>query len=495
MRVAIGGFQHETNTFSPVPGTYATFAEPDGWPGLTRGPAVIDALAGYNIGMAGLLEGARAAGWDIAPLAWCGGGASGTVTEEAFERISALLLDALAAALPVDGVLFDLHGAMVATHLEDGDGAFLRRLRTLVGPDIPVVCSLDLHANLTPEMVALSDMLVLCRSYPHLDMAETGRRAAGLLARLLAGEPIRHSAFRQIPFLIPTTRGCTMTEPARSLYAALAAAEAAPGIAHLSFACGFGPSDVPHCGPALVGYGSDPAAVEGAIDRLHAEILAREPDFALALASVAEGVRRACDAPAGPVILADVDDNAGGGESSDTTWILAELLAQGAEGAALGVLHDPTAAAAAHAAGRGATVTLDLGARSGQPGHRPVRGAFTVEAVSDGRFQSTGIYFAGAPMDLGPMAALRIAGVRIVVSSRREQAADRAMFTHLGIDPAAARILVLKSAVHFRADFQPIATEIIEVGAPDRDPAGLVYTRLRPGVRPRPLATPFTAPG
>ncbi|MGF1525451.1 MAG: M81 family metallopeptidase [Candidatus Competibacterales bacterium] len=491
-RIAVGGFQHETNTFSPIPGTWEVFLAPDGWPGLTRGPAVFDALRGYNIAMAGLLDGALAHGFEVTPLAWCGGGASGTVTADAFEAISTLLLDELEAALPIDGLLLDLHGAMVADHVADGDGEFLRRVRTLTGPQVPVVCSLDLHANLTPAMVELSDELLVYRTYPHLDMAATGRRAADRLARILKGDTAPQRAFRQIPFLIPLTRGCTWVEPAQTVYQTLATLESQTAVTHLSFACGFSSSDVPHCGPAIVGYGADARAVQGAVDQLYHCVLAREEAFALDLWTVADAVERALEMAArgmSPVVLADVDDNAGAGHSSDTTWILAELAKRGVQNAGLGVIHDPAAAAAAHGAGVGATLTLGLGGKAGLPGHRPQWGDYRVEALSPGRFQTTGDYFAGAAMDLGPMAVLRLGGIQIVVASRREQAADQAMFTHLGVDPAAAAILVLKSSVHYRADFQPLAASILEVGAPDQTHP-LPYRHLRPGLRPLPGMPP-----
>lgn len=500
-RVAVGGFQHETNTFTPEPTTFDTFVAADGWPGLTEGDALFDALRGYNIGISGLLEGAVAEGWEVVPLAWCGAGAGGTVTEDAYERCSEILLNRLAAALPLDGLLLDLHGAMTAEHLPDGEAEFLRRARDITGNDLPIYCSLDLHANLSRDMLELADQLFICRTYPHLDMAETGRRAARALAFELARDAgqnrPRHRRLVRIPFLIPITRGCTLTEPAASVYQALAQLEARAGIDHLSFACGFSAADVAHCGPAIVGYGTEPAAVDEAVDALRALVLDRESQFASQLwavdEAVAHAVERSAEGPGArsgkPVILADVDDNAGAGEPSDTTWLLHELLRQRATGALLGVLWDEAAAREAHQSGQGSNVRLSLGASNRGHGQAPVVRDFHVEALSDGRFQTTGEYFAGGRMDLGPMALLSCDGVRVVVSSRREQAADQAMFTHLGADPAGATILVLKSSVHYRADFQGIAADILEVGAPGRPGGGAYrYENLREGVRAVPEA-------
>ncbi|MEM7172586.1 MAG: M81 family metallopeptidase [Pseudomonadota bacterium] len=496
-KVAVGGFQHETNTFSNRKGTFESFVESDGWPGLTRGPDLVKALRGYNIGVSGLLDGASEQGWEIAPLTWAYGGSSGKVTEEAFERISKMILDDLSQALPIDGLLLDLHGAMVTEHLDNGDGEFLQRVRNLVGPDLPIVACLDLHANLTDEMVDLTDMLVIYRSYPHLDMADTGRRAASQLARLLAGAPKEHKVMLRIPFLIPNTRACTMTEPSQSLYRRLAVLEQQPGISHISMSCGFNPSDVPHCGPAIITYGTDKKAVEAASETLYREVLAQEMHFENDLWAVDEAVRYALkNAPlqGPPIVLADILDNYGGGTSSDTNWIITELVRQKAANAVVGLLWDAEAAMIAHQAGVGAEVTLDLGGKSGLHGHQPYRATYNVEALGDGEIRSTGFYFAGGRLQLGPMALLRVGGVRIAVSSHGEQAADQAMFTHLGVDPSRTQVLVLKSSVHYRADFQPIAQEVLEVEAPApmvADNRNFVYKNLRSGLRLMPGGPAF----
>jgi microcystin degradation protein MlrC len=499
LRIAVGGFQQETNTFSLKKGTFDLFVQSDGWPGLTRGEDLLATLKGYNIGVTGLLEGVAELGWEIVPLSWCYGGASGMVTEDAFERIAALLLDDLKNAGPIDGLLLDLHGAMVAEHHDDGDGEFLRRVRAQVGLELPIVACLDLHANLTAEMVALADMLIIYRTYPHIDMAETGRKAAHHMARLLDQQKPVHKAFRRLPFLIPNTVGCTMVDPTRAVYEHLAALEHEPDITHMSMACGFNPSDVPHCGPAIIAYGPDETRVEAVIDDLYRYIVERESEFVPNLWNVEDAVHHAIAASLTqdqPIILADVQDNAGGGTNSDTNWILAELVRQDADNAVVGVVCDSEAAAAAHLAGVGADITMGLGGKSGLPGHTPYHACYRVEALRDGDIISTGIYFAGGRLELGPMALLRLGGVRVVVSTNAEQAADQAMFTHLGVDPATVSILVLKSSVHYRADFQPIAAEILEVVAPApnvADNRSLEYRNLHPGMRIMPGGPAFEA--
>ena len=487
-RIAIGGFQHETNTFAPSQATFEDFARPGAWPGLTRGAGLLEAVAGINLPITGFIDHARAAGHELMALSWCQATPSAEVTEDAFERIVGQILEDLGQLRHLDGLYLDLHGAMVAEHLEDGEGELLARVRRLVGPELPVVASLDLHANVTPEMVALSDGLVAFRTYPHVDMAETGARAAQLLDYCIKTSRKPHKVFVQMPFLIPTTAGCTMQEPAEGLYGRLAGLERPP-LVSLSFACGFGPADIYHCGPSALAYGETAGAAEAAVQALAEDALAHEAQFATGIWPAAEAVAYAMEKSrtAGrPIILADTQDNPGGGANSDTVGLLGEMIRQGAEDAVLGLLHDPATAAAAHAAGVGAALRIGLGAGSGFAGERPLEAEYQVERLGDGRFTATGPFYAGAQMNLGPMALLRLGGVRIAVGSRKVQAADQEIFRHLGVESAEMRLLALKSSVHFRAHFAPIAEEILVVASPGPNPAGLGrldYRRLRPGVR------------
>lgn len=487
-RIAVGGFQHETNTFAPAKATFRDFAEGGGWPALQRGLGLVDAVSGANLPVAGALSTLKELGHQPVPLVWAAATPSAHVTEDAYERIVGMLIEDLAAQGPFDAVYLDLHGAMVAEHLDDGEGELLRRVRAVVGPKVPVVASLDLHSNTTAAMVEHSDALVAYRHYPHTDMAETGGCAAMLLHRFLEGAGPRGKAFRQASFLIPITWQCTLVEPARSIYAALDEA----GAESASFTPGFPAADIADCGPAVLAYAETQEAADRAAEALLRLVEAAEPRFAGRIWSPDEAVRHAMAAsPGKPVVIADTQDNPGGGGTSDTTGMLAALVRNGAEGAALGVMADPEAALAAHAAGEGAEIELVLGGRSGIPGDAPFRGRFVVERLGDGSFTGTGPMWGGARCRLGPMAALRINGVRVVVASKKLQAADQAIFRHVGIEPAAQRLLVLKSSVHFRADFEPIAAEVLVAAAPGAlpaDPASLPFRKLRPGLRLKPLA-------
>ncbi|MDE0942331.1 MAG: M81 family metallopeptidase [Alphaproteobacteria bacterium] len=488
-RIAIAGFLHETNTFAPVKAEWDDFVRAESFPGLTVGDDILTVMPGKNISIAGFIDEAAAFGHELAPIAWCCAIPSAHVSEHAFETYMTMLLEGLAAAAPFDAVYLDLHGAMVCEHHEDGEGELLARVRQHLGPDIPLVVSLDLHSNTTRTMFENCDGLIAYRTYPHIDMADTGARAARYLHNLLADPdaPMPAKSHRAIPFLMPLTGQCTMAEPAKGTYANLAALEAEDGVRSVSFTPGFPPADIWDCGPVVVAYGDSQEAADSAADALYDVILAQEAAFQVPRLSPDVAVAQAIASNAHkPYVLADVQDNCGAGATSDTTGLLRSLVEQGADGAVVGALVDPEVAAQAHAAGQGAEIDVSLGGKLYTVGDPPFKGRFKVLALSDGCFTCTGPFYKGATPNLGPMAWLGIGGVSVVVSSHRMQAADKEIFRHLGCEPEKQKILGLKSSVHFRADFTDIAEKILVVEAPgasiDR-PESLPYENLRPGVR------------
>lgn len=493
-RIAIGGFQHETNTFAPTKAGYEAFARGGGWPGLVSGPALFDAVKGINISVAGFIEAAMAAGHDLVPTTWAAAAPSAEVTDDAFERIAGLIVEGLRAALsegPLDVVYLCLHGAMVTETHEDGEGELLRRVRAVIGPDLPLVASLDLHGNITRACFDAATLMVAYKTYPHIDMADTGRRTAALLDKILA-EGIPAKSYRQLDFLIPLSWQCTMAEPSGPIYDRLTALETG-GVWSASYLPGFPAADIADCGPTVLAYGAAQADADRAADAVAADVAGHEAEFAGRIYGPDEAVAEAQHLAAGaskPVVIADTQDNPGAGGNSDTTGMLRALVAAGVERAAIGLIVDPEAAEAAHAAGVGATVTVALGGHSGIPGDAPFQGRFVVEALHDGNTTGTGPFYRNARMTLGPSACLRIGGVRIAVTSRKVQMADQALYRFVGIEPTAQAILVNKSSVHFRADFTPIAEAILVAAAPGpmiADPAQLPWHRLRPGVRLSPM--------
>src|SRR6202048_1548025 len=496
-RIAVGGFLHETNPFAPTKATYNDFVHGGGWPAMAQGADVLKTMRNINVGLAGFVEQAEARGWEMVPTISCGASPSAHVTRDAYERIVKVMIEGIEAAGPLDAVYLDLHGAMVAEHLDDGEGEILARIRNVIGKDLPLVASLDLHANVTPQMVEHADALIAYRTYPHVDMADTGRAAAKHLALLLRTKQRFAKAFRQLPFLIPISWQCTNDQPTKGIYQKLAALESEAGPT-LSFAPGFPAADFPDCGPSVLAYGRTQADADAAADEMAKLIIGHENDFDGRIFTPDEGVRHAMELAtraSKPIVIADTQDNPGAGGDSDTTGMLRALVRNNATKAAIGVIYDPQSAKAAHAAGVGATVTLALGGKSGIPGDAPYKETFIVEQLSDGRFIAPGPYFGGSKINLGPSACLRIGDIKVVVSSRKAQLADQAMYRYVGLGPPEQSILVNKSSVHFRADFEPIAEKLIICAAPGAmpaDTAALPWTRLRPGIRIKPNGPAFT---
>src|SRR3984893_6798914 len=224
-RIAVGGFLHETNTFAPTKATYADFIHGGGWPAMTQGADVFKVMRNINVGLAGFIGEAENHAWELVPTIFAAASRCAHVTKDAYERIADVIVDGIKSSLPLDAVYLDLHGAMVAEHFDDGEGEILRRVREATGARLPLVVSLDLHANVTPDMVHHADALIAYRTYPHVDMADTGRAAARHLALLLRDRRRLEKAFRQLPFLIPISWQCTSDFPTKGIYEKLTGME------------------------------------------------------------------------------------------------------------------------------------------------------------------------------------------------------------------------------------------------------------------------------
>lgn len=501
MQILIAGFQHETNTFAPTRADWAAFLRGDSFPAYTEGPAMLARYTGSSLPAGGFIAEAQARGWRLLPSCWAGATPSAQVTREAFERIAGTIVEATRSALGgpgLDAIYLDLHGAAVAEHVDDAEGELLARLRALVGPGLPIVASLDLHANVTQQMLELADALVAYRSYPHVDTEATGRLAARLLERRIARGGREPFAARRIPFLIPINAGCTMIEPAGALYRSLPALDERHGTV-ASVAMGFPAADFPECGPMVWAYGD---AAQTVVDALHTDICEPASRWRVTTHTPDEAVARAlalagAEAADRPVVIADTQDNPGAGADSNTTGMLHALLRAGAgqrfpQQVALGLLFDPEAAAAAHAAGQGARLHLALGRSvltgSGARSDPPVEADCTVRALHEGSVVLQGPMMTGVEVRLGPCACLDVEGVLVVVASGKKQMLDRALYRCVGIVPEQMKILVNKSSVHFRADFAPIALQILVARAPgpmSADPADLPWTRLPASTSPR----------
>jgi microcystin degradation protein MlrC len=482
-RIAIAGFQHETNTFVTTPTALADFEQADSWPALLSDEDVVTQTQGMNLPIAGFVAAAaKIDDIELKPILWASAEPSGCVTDHAFETIATRILDALEY---VDAVYLDLHGAMVTESRADGEGTLLSRVRARIGEERPLVASLDLHANITDAMVTAADGMTIYRTYPHIDMADTGARAFAMLAGMRDGtRPAK--AWRQGDYLVPLHAQHTGADPARALYQAVKIPDGSADLA-----LGFTASDIADAGPAIVAYADTQTQADHIADRLQDQLRAADAAFECALLEPAEAVAQAMAHP-GTVVVADVQDNPGAGASSDTTGLLRELIAHGAGDALLGLMHDPDLARIAHTHGDGARFAALIGGRG--PGDTPLQAEVEVVCLSDGQCVYTGEMYGGGVATLGPSVALRVAGTEIifVVTSIRNQCLDLAQFTHFGLDPASASIVCVKSTAHFRADFEPIADRVLLTAAPGQFPCRLDevdYQNLRPGLRRMPGMT------
>jgi microcystin degradation protein MlrC len=481
-RVLVAGFLHETNTFAPSAARWENFENGEGFPRMHRGPEVLD-LASVNIPLGGFVLEAEP-DWELLPVIWCAASPSGPVASTAYERVTGMITEACATQAP-DAVYLDLHGAMVSEHHADGDGEILRRVREVVGDEVPLVVSLDLHANVSDLMLHTADAMVAYRTYPHIDMAETGRAAAALLRRLIAGERLAMSV-RHIDFLIPTISGSTMSGPARKAYGMLPPVGDADAV--LSIAMAFPASDVEECQPCVFGYAIDGDALELAVVDVATALHGLEPEFGLEAFPTEQALDEALwsiEAGRAPVVIADTQDNPGAGGDATSTGLLRELLTRDAPGSALAAMWDPEIVRAAVAAGRGNPVTVTFPG-SASPGDGPLTETFEVAGITDGKVHFDGPMMHGNDLAVGPSALLRKGNVCVVVNNRKAQVMDRNQFRAAGIHPEEQNILVVKSSVHFRGDYTDMAGRILVALAPGpfpAAPAALPWRNLRRGVR------------
>ncbi len=489
MRIVAAMMKHETNTFSPVPTDLARF----GARGLRFGQDAVDAYRGTNTPLAAYLDVAAAMGAEVVvPLA-AEAPPSGPVRREAYEEMAARILDAVGAGC--DAVMLDLHGAMVAEHLEDGEGELLARIRAL-RPGIPACVALDMHCNLTARMVANCDAMAGYKTYPHVDMREAGERAGRILAGKLEGRLAPVMAWGQAPLLAQTLRMGTADEPMRSIQEAAREAERGGLLAATLFG-GFPLADIADAGvSAVVVADGDAARAAAARDELlarawaaRAEFVYRHRDLGATLDAAA---RLQNSIPRGrPVVLLDHADNVASGGTADVMDVVEAVLRKELPDVAMAAIHDPAAVRQMRAAGVGAQVAIDLGGRSEMPSigrrPRPLRVEGRVAHLSDGRWRIEGPMYTGVMADAGPTAVLDTGRMRIVVVSLHHEPFDLGIFTSNGIDPRAQRYLLLKSRIHYRAGFAPLASETFTcdgAGVTTSDNAQLRFARVRRPIYP-----------
>lgn len=462
-KVLIGGFKHETNTFSRQPTTLQSYKSR----AFYVGDAILPAYSGTQTEIAAFLDACTRHGWQ--PVLSIVGDATpaGYVSKEAFDTFAQHMLQAIDRDGPVDAVLLQLHGAMVCEHTPDGEGSLLRIIREKVGPGVPIGVTLDLHGNVTQEMAYNADVIVSYRTYPHIDLYETATECAELIARTLAGEIHPTVTLAQNVMIDGLDHGRTTTPgPMTEGLAMAKEMMGEPGVHSISLLAGFSKADIPDVGPSalVVGEGRDPRYRDYGI-KLMAFAWETRHRTSFKPLTAAEAVRIAKEKGkvGAPVVIADYADNPGGGGYSDSTGILKAMIDAGLESAAISPICDPEAAAACHKAGVGAKLTLPIGGKVDPLFGPTIEAEGTVMALTDGRFKLESQMQRGIQIDMGPSAVFKIGGVEIVLASKRYQNYCLTYFTSLGIDPTQRAVVVVKSMQHFRGAYQPIASEVLIV--------------------------------
>jgi microcystin degradation protein MlrC len=469
MKIVIARFSHETNTFSPLPTPLMAFGA-----GNSTGPYYDAAALTHGLQsstpMRAMLEAAQKHGATIVTPVFAEAYPSGPVNAAAYESISQRILQAVAQGC--DAIMLDLHGAMVAESTDDGEGTLLERVRA-IAPATPLAVALDLHANVSQTMIDNADIIVGFKTYPHVDMVETGAHAARLLFAMLVGKckPVTRMVHARV--LAHTL--CMNTSVPSAMQDALAGARAREkdkGILACSVFGGFPLADTPAAGMSVVVVADGDAAQASSTAQWGAKFLwSRRREFVYKQAPLASSLRagkQAASAPGkGPVVMLDHGDNCMSGGTCDTVDVLRAALDAGLDGLLVGPTCDPASVEACFAAGVGATITLPLGNKTPLPkiGVRkpvPLRITGTVRALSDGEYTVSGPIFKGTRCYMGRCALLETPQATIVITSQTQEPWDTGVFTSLGADPFKARYLLLKSRMYFRPVFEPRAKAVVD---------------------------------
>ena len=489
-RIALGAFMLESNAHSPI-ATRAEFAANY----LQYGQDILrdlasDAPSGPKT-LSGFWESMNASGpWQPLPLLGAAVSASGPIDHAFFLEVADGLESRLRAAMPVDGVFLSLHGAAIGTGEVDPDGVILERVRRVVGPDIPIIATLDLHANVSRRMVDAASVLVAYRTNPHVDMAERGEESAGLMREILAGTKPT-AAYVKLPLIPPSVTQNTKSGPYADIIT-YGQSKVDARVMNVSVVSGFSLGDTQKNGMSITVTTRNDAALAQSLAKDIARTCWNDRHrYVPKLTTLEESTKLAVACgrdPQKPALLfADVADNPGGGGRGNTVWILEAFHKAGVEGALLGVFYDPTLAAEAHTLGQGGRFK----ARFNRDETHPLSGRFEAEAEVEGLHHGNIVgrrgISAGHTIMLGPMALLRVGGIRVVVISVRQQCKDTAMFEVFGLDIAAARSVVVKSRGHFRAAFDLLFSDdrIVEVDVPGLTTP--VLTRVPYRDVPRPI--------
>lgn len=486
MRIAVAGIEHETCGFAVRPQasqtTLLSVAR------TVKYGAEMCSLGEANTIVDGLVRGVRETGHELVPLLWIDANTSSPVTRESLESVIEELLDRLKRAFPVDGVLLSLHGAFAAEGVDDADGEVLTRVRNLVGTRIPVMAVHDLHCNISPVMEQAANVMVVERTYPHVDMAERALHTAHIMAQTVTGEVRPTMAVRYLPLLWSAARMIDAEPPMSDAVQKLRELDRRPGVLSASLGVGYQWIDNPTVGTSvIVVTDNDEILANRYVDELATWIWERRSQWQRDLLTPQSALAQGEQVGKYPIVLAEQGDNTGGGAAGDATEILRLFIEKKMVPSAVLYMVDPDVAARAVAAGVGAEIDVHVGGKSQPMVGPPVPMRVRVRSVSNGRFTYDGPMWKGVVGQMGPSAWLEQDGVHVVVISERHQPVDLAFCRSLGLDCRQMRYLSVKSTGHFRSGFGPVAGSIFNVDTASslmHDFRRLPYTRLGRRVYP-----------
>ena len=463
-RVIVAEFEHETNCFSPAKAGRREFEE---W-FLKDSDEVIPFFKCTNTVVGGFIAASEKEGFDIIPIMAACAVPCGLVTRDMFDFAKNKIIQAIKDTKNLDGVLLFFHGAMVSEAGMDSEGDLLRAIRNAVGAEMPVVAVLDLHGNLTKTMVENANAFFPYETYPHTDCFERGYEAGNCIVKMVRGEIAPVMKYRRIlilAHLIETTH-----EPHAELLNRVHKWEENPKVINVAVMHGFAWSDIPDAGMSVIAVtDGDSKLADDIVSDMAKTIWERRDKLWKKFLSPEEAIREAMEFPAGPIIIADTADNPGGGGTGDSTFILRALLKAGAKNVGVAVIPDRQAVQQAIDAGVGSRVTLDLGGKLGpkEITGGPVEITAMVKTIFDGQFINKDLMWKGMLNQMGRTVVLDADGIEIIVPERRIQPWDAEIFRRAGIEPTEKKIIVLKSAVHFKGSFGPMAKRILDVDTPE----------------------------
>ena len=469
MRIVTGTISHETNVLSTIKTDLDEFRKRR----LYYGDELFDHFEGTKTPAGGIIEGCNQHDYELIPTVFASATPSGTITKEAFDKLIGDILDGIKEAGNIDAAVLHLHGAGVSEEYPDIEGKVLKEVRNLVG-NRPLVATFDLHANYTKEMIDNADILIGYDTYPHIDGYERGVEAVNLTKKMLEGKLIPTKGFKQPPMLPALQVQFTGKYPMSRLLEEAHSMEEYEGVETVTVAAGFPWSDIPEAGMSfIVTTNNNQETADSLAQKLYDLAWSIRRDFLVSPTPISEALKHVAASTEGPIVMADIGDNPGGGTPEDGTFVLKALIDEGLTGGVLALIWDPHAVEAASKKGIGNNVKLKLGGHTDNLHGEPIHVEARVKLLSDGKFINKGPMGTGSESDMGKTAVLEINGNDVIVTTKRLQPLDLQLYRSLGIEPSEKKFIIVKSSVHYRAAHKPIAKEIIELDTP-----GLTSPRL-----------------